>query len=132
MQSFQRYSVPWTSLDICSSKGRTFTGPNHFLLDQKILTQFKCNILFSCIFIYMYVNPVFNFITPIFTKVIIIIIFAIFCMSWCRCSHRNPAIRDWSTTSRLIYVPFYFPHTSSFSPACRHYPWFSFSDSFQE
>jgi hypothetical protein len=44
--------VPWTSLDIWSSKGRTFTRPNHFLLDQKKLTQFKCNILFSCIFIY--------------------------------------------------------------------------------
>jgi hypothetical protein len=44
--------VPWTSLDIWSSKGRTFTGPNNFLLDQKKLTQFKCNILFSCIFIY--------------------------------------------------------------------------------
>jgi hypothetical protein len=57
--------VPWTSLDIWSSKGRTFTGPNHFLLDQKKLTQFKCNILFSCIFIY--VSPVFNFIMPIFT-----------------------------------------------------------------
>jgi hypothetical protein len=38
--------VPWTSLDIWFSKGRTFTGPNHFLLDQKKLTQFKCNILF--------------------------------------------------------------------------------------
>ena len=63
--------VPWTSLDIWSSKGRTFTGPNHFLLDQIKLTQFKCNILFSCIFIYL--SPVFNFITPIFTKVIIII-----------------------------------------------------------
>ena len=83
--------VPWTSLNIWSSKGRTFTGP-------KKITQFKCNILFSCIFIY--VSPVFNFIKLIFTKVIIIIIFAIFCMSWCRCSHRNPAIRDWSTTSR--------------------------------
>jgi hypothetical protein len=71
--------VPWTSLDIWSSKGRTFTGPTHFLLEQKKLTQFKCNILFFCIFIY--VSPVFNFITPIFTKVIIIIIFAIFCMS---------------------------------------------------
>ena len=69
--------VPWTSLDIWSSKGRTFTGPKHFLLDQKKkFTQFKCNILFSCIFIY--VSPVFNFIMPIFTKVII---FAIFCMS---------------------------------------------------
>ena len=34
--------VPWTSLDIWSSKGRTFTGPNHFLLDQIKLTQFKC------------------------------------------------------------------------------------------
>ena len=71
--------VPWTSLDIWSSKGRTFTRPNHFLLDQKKLTQFKCNILFFCIFIYM--QAVFNFIMPIFTKVIIIIIFAIFCMS---------------------------------------------------
>jgi hypothetical protein len=46
-------------------------------------------------------QAVFNFITPIFTKVIIIIIFAIFCMSWCHCSHRNPAIRDWSTASRM-------------------------------
>jgi len=32
--------VPWTSLVIWSSKGRTFTGPNH-LLDQKKLTQFR-------------------------------------------------------------------------------------------
>jgi hypothetical protein len=45
--------VPWTSLDIWSSKGRTFTGPTHFLLEQKKLTQFKCNILFFCIFIYV-------------------------------------------------------------------------------
>jgi hypothetical protein len=36
--------VPWTSLDIWSSKGRTFTEPNHFLLDQKKLTQFKCRL----------------------------------------------------------------------------------------
>jgi hypothetical protein len=58
---------------------------------------FKRCILFSCT--YSYMQAVFNFITSIFTKVIIII-FAIFYMSWCHCSHRSPAIRDWSTTSR--------------------------------
>ena len=26
--------VPWTSLENWSSEGRTFTGQNHFLLDQ--------------------------------------------------------------------------------------------------
>jgi hypothetical protein len=51
------HKVPWTSLDIWSSKGRTFTGPKHFLLDQKKkFTQFKCNILFSWIFIYVEEN----------------------------------------------------------------------------
>jgi hypothetical protein len=78
-ESYYHISHSKGTLDIWSSKGRTFTGPNHFLLNHKKLTQFRCNILFSCIFIY--VSPVFNFITPIFTKVIIIIIFAIFCMS---------------------------------------------------
>ena len=33
--------VPWTSLDIWSSKGRTFTRPNHFLLDQKKINTIK-------------------------------------------------------------------------------------------
>jgi hypothetical protein len=41
--------VPWTSLDIWFSKGRTFTGPNHFLLDQKKLTHLKSKKVFEVI-----------------------------------------------------------------------------------
>jgi hypothetical protein len=73
-QSFQRYlGLHWTFGPV---KVELLPDQITFYWTKKKLTQFKCNILFSCIFIY--VSPVFNFIMPIFTKVII---FAIFCMS---------------------------------------------------
>ena len=68
-QSFQRYlGLHWTFGPV---KVELLLDQITFYWIKKKTTQFKCNILFSCIFIYE--SPVFNFLTPIFKKVIIII-----------------------------------------------------------
>jgi hypothetical protein len=86
--------VPWTSLDIWSSKGRTFIGPNHFLLDHNLSAIFYS-------LVYSYMQAVFNFITSIFTKSNRFLHTFLGKTGWFSTSDRNfMSFREWSAAKQ--------------------------------